>query len=139
MRGQGPAAEADALALLGQVAQAAGDPGRAAGLYRDVLELARRLPDPGEAHPVLYRDTGDQPGVAVALEGAATLIAPDRPALALRLAGAAAALPPAGPPAPLRRPSAPPSTATSPAPAAAWAPRGPPACRPKGGRPAPSR
>ena len=91
VRGQSPAAEADALALLGQVAQAAGDHSRAAGLYRTVLDLARRLPDPGEAHPVLYRDTGDQPGAAVALEGAATLIAPDRPALALRLAGAAAA------------------------------------------------
>ena len=66
-----------------------------------MLDLARRLPDPGEAHPVLYRDTGDQPGAAVALEGAATLIAPHRPALALRLAGAP---PPtaSGPASPLR-------------------------------------
>jgi predicted ATPase/DNA-binding winged helix-turn-helix (wHTH) protein len=91
-RGQGPGAEADALAVLAQVTHAAGDPARAAARYGEVLELVQRLPDPGETHPLLFRDTGDQPGAALALEGAAVLIAPSRPALALRLAGAAAGL-----------------------------------------------
>jgi hypothetical protein len=74
------------------VAQASGNPARATARFREALELARRLPDPGETHPVLYRDTGDQPGVALALEGVAALCAPAAPALALRLAGAADAL-----------------------------------------------
>jgi predicted ATPase/DNA-binding winged helix-turn-helix (wHTH) protein/class 3 adenylate cyclase len=91
-RGRGAAAEADALPVLAQVAQAAGDGARAAALYREALEHALRLPDPGEEHPVLYRDTNDPPGAALALEGTAALLAPDRPALALRLAGAAATL-----------------------------------------------
>ncbi|HEX2326133.1 MAG TPA: hypothetical protein VHQ00_12110, partial [Chloroflexota bacterium] len=92
VRGQGAGAEADALALSGQVAQAGGEGARAASRFREALDLARRLSDPGEAHPVLYRDVGDQPGVALALEGAAALCAPAAPALALRLAGAAEAL-----------------------------------------------
>jgi predicted ATPase/DNA-binding winged helix-turn-helix (wHTH) protein len=91
-RGQGTGAEVDALALLAQVNHAAGDAARAAARYAEVLELAQRLPDPGEARPLLFRDTGDQPGVALALEGTAALIAPSEPALALRLGGAAAAL-----------------------------------------------
>jgi predicted ATPase/DNA-binding transcriptional regulator YiaG/Tfp pilus assembly protein PilF len=91
-QGQGPGAEADALALAGQVAQASGDPAGAAARYRAALELARRLPDPGEHHPLLYRDVGDPPGMALALEGTAGLCAPAAAALALRLAGAAAAL-----------------------------------------------
>jgi non-specific serine/threonine protein kinase len=92
VQGQGLRAEADALAVLGQVTQAGGDPAGAAARYREALELARRLADPGEAHPVLYRDTGDQPGVALALEGTAGLCAPAAPAPALHLAGAADAL-----------------------------------------------
>ena len=92
VRGRGSAAEADALPLLARAAQAAGDAARAAALYHEALRLARRLPDPGEEHPVLYRDTNDPPGVALALEGTAALVAPDRPALALRLGGAAATL-----------------------------------------------
>ena len=91
-RGQGPGAEADALAVLAQVTHAGGDPVRAAARYGEVLALVQRLPDPGETHPLLFRDTGDQPGAALALEGAATLIAASRPALALRLAAAAATL-----------------------------------------------
>ena len=51
-----------------------------------------QLSDPGEAQPVLYRDVGDQPGVALALEGTAGLVAPAAPDLALRLAGVAGAL-----------------------------------------------
>ena len=92
VRGRGTAAEADALPLLARAVQAAGDAPRAAALYHEALRLARRLPDPGEAHPVLYRDTNDPPGVALALEGTAALVAPDRPALALRLGAAAADL-----------------------------------------------
>jgi hypothetical protein len=91
-RGRGIAAEADAVPVLAQVAQAAGDAPRAAALYSEGLQLALRLPDPGEAHPVLFRDTNDQPGVALALEGTAALLAPAEPALALRLGGAAATL-----------------------------------------------
>jgi hypothetical protein len=91
-QGRGPGAEADALALAGQVALAGANQARAAAQYREALELARWLPDPGELHPVLYRDTGDQPGVALALEGAAALCARTAPALAMRLAGAADAL-----------------------------------------------
>jgi predicted ATPase/class 3 adenylate cyclase len=92
MRGRGRGAEVDALPVLGQVAQAAGDTTRATALYREALELARRLPGADETQPALYRDTGDQPGVALALEGTATLIVPQQPALALGLAAAAAAL-----------------------------------------------
>jgi predicted ATPase/Tfp pilus assembly protein PilF len=92
VRGRGTAAEADALPVLARVAQAAGDAPRAAALYREALQLAQRLPDPGEEHPVLYRDTNDQPGVALALEGAAALLAPEQPALALRLGAVAAGL-----------------------------------------------
>jgi tetratricopeptide (TPR) repeat protein len=92
VRGWGAAAESDALAVWGQVAQAAGDGALAATRYREALELARELPDPGEVHPVLYRDTGDQPGVALALEGTAGLVAASAPNSALRLAGAADAL-----------------------------------------------
>jgi hypothetical protein len=91
-RERGAGAEADALALAGRVAHAAGDRARAADRYRAALELAGRLPDPGEARPVLFRDAGDPPGSALALEGTAELVAAARPALALRLAGAAAAL-----------------------------------------------
>jgi hypothetical protein len=74
------------------VARAAGDRARAAARYREALEHVLRLPDPGEARPVLFRDAGDEPGAALALEGTAELVASARPALALRLAGAAAAL-----------------------------------------------
>ena len=92
VQGRGTGAEADALAFCGQVAQAGGDLVRAAARYGETLRLAQRLADPGEAAPVLFRDAGDQPGVAVALEGTAALVAYARPAQALRLAGAAGAL-----------------------------------------------
>jgi non-specific serine/threonine protein kinase len=92
VQGRGAGAEADALAFCGQVAQAGGDLVRAAARYGETLRLAQRLPDPGETAPLLFRDAGDQPGVAVALEGTAALIAYARPAQALHLAGAAGAL-----------------------------------------------
>jgi hypothetical protein len=61
----------------------------AAARCRETLELALPQSDPGEERPVVYRDAGDQPGVAVALEGTAGLCASPAAALALRLAGAA--------------------------------------------------
>jgi len=92
VRGRGTAAEADALPLLGQALHAAGDAAGAAARYRATVELVQRLPDPGEAHPALIRDTNDPPGAALALEGTARLVADAQPALALRLAAAAGIL-----------------------------------------------
>ena len=92
VRGRGTAAEADALPLLGQALHAAGDAAGAAARYRATVELVQRLPDPGEAHPALIRDTNDPPGAALALEGTARLVADAQPALALRLAAAAGVL-----------------------------------------------
>jgi predicted ATPase len=91
-RRQSTRMEVDSLALAGRVAEAGGDSATAVARYHEALDLAEHLPDPGEMHPVLYRDVGDQPGVALALEGTAALRARETPGVALRLAGAAAAL-----------------------------------------------